>query len=394
MQRLTRGAALAAAALTLSAASAGAAVTPGSVVPSQDPFYTAPSNIASYAAGAVVRSRSVTLNLQSANNAWQVAYRSNDSHGNAEMTTETIVVPKALSLLPRPAVSYEVPEDATGTQCEPSYQMANGANSGSDIDLNAMLQKGWASVIPDYEGPKSAWMAGPQAGHAVLDGIRAAKAFGAAGLLLSKWAIDGYSGGANGTGWAAQLEPTYAPDVKLAAVAMGGTPADPLAVANYIDGGAFSGFEAAAAWGINQDYPEMNIAAIENAQGVKDLAAVGGKCLPDILASFAFRTLASDTTIANPLAYPPVAAVLKIDTLGQSAPASAPIFDYHATPDEIVPVGQDDTLVKSWCSDGAKIQIARDAVAEHATEVLEEDGNVLSFLAARFAGTTAPTNNC
>ena len=394
MHRLMRSAALAALLLTASAASANA-VTPGSVVPAQDPFYTAPSLIGLYQPGQIVRSRAVTLNLKTAANAWQVAYRSNDSHGNAEMAVTTIVVPTAAWSGPggRPVVSYEVPEDSTGSQCEPSYQMANSAGSGSDVDLNAMLAKGWASVVPDYEGPKSAWMAGPQAGHAVLDGIRAARAFAPAGLSNSKWALDGYSGGAHGAGWAAQLQPSYAADVPFVGVAIGGTPADPVAVARYIDGTAYSGFEAAAAWGIDQDYPEMNLQAIENARGAKDFANVGGKCLAAIVTSFAFRTLASDSTVPDPLTYPSVAAVLAIDTMGQAAPAAAPIYDYHANPDEIVPVGQDNTLVSNWCSKGETIQKVRDTLGDHLTEAAAQDSNVLSFLSARFAGQPA-TSNC
>ncbi len=60
--------------------------------------------------------------------------------------------------------------------------------------------------MPDFEGPKSVFMAGPQAGHAVLDGIRAVKNFGTGGVgAANKWALNGYSGGAQATGWAAEL---------------------------------------------------------------------------------------------------------------------------------------------------------------------------------------------
>ncbi|MFE5699151.1 MULTISPECIES: lipase family protein [Rhodococcus] len=45
-----------------------------------------------------------------------------------------------------------------------------------------LLSRGWAVVTADYEGPESEFLAGPQAGYAVLDGIRAALQFGPSGL--------------------------------------------------------------------------------------------------------------------------------------------------------------------------------------------------------------------
>ncbi len=387
--------------LAIGAAGTGLAVAapssgPGSVVPAQDAFYTAPANIAFYAPGQIVASRPVSLSLSVPANAWQISYRSEDSHGNPEMAVTTLVVPQAPWTGPgsRPAVSYEVAEDSTGTQCAPSYVMASSGGAGEDFDLTTMLKKGWAVQDPDYEGPKSAWMAGPQAGHAVLDGIRAADQFFPDGLRpWTHWALDGYSGGANATGWAAQLQPTYAPDVHLVGAAMGGTPADPKAVAEYLDGRIFSGFEAAAAWGIDQDYPEMDLPSIENATGQQAFAEVGGKCLISILAEFAFKTLASYSTVADPLEYPTVAPVLAEDTLGNAGPPSAPIYDYHADTDEVVPVGQDNTLTKSWCAEGGTVQIVRDLIGEHALEGILRLGDTETFISNMFAG-DRPTDSC
>jgi hypothetical protein len=59
--------------------------------------------------------------------------------------------------------------------------------------------------------------------------------------------MSGYSGGAQVTGWAAQLQPTYAPDVKLTGAALGGLPADLAAVMRQLNGGPFGGLEFAIA---------------------------------------------------------------------------------------------------------------------------------------------------
>lgn len=387
-------------AATALAPPASADTVPGSVPPDKDPFYQAPANIGGYAPGAIVASRAFTPkagNVADTANAWQVSYRTNDSHGTPELAVTSVLVPKKAwtGSGARPVVSVQAAEDSTGTQCAPSYGLASGDLFASTAAVYAgpMLSKGWAVVMPDFEGPKSVFMGGLQAGHAVLDGIRAVRRFADAGLpATAKWALAGYSGGAQATGWAAELQPSYAPDVRLAGASMGGIPADPEAVARSLDGGVFSGFEAAAAVSLGAEYPEMDINALMNDKGKQAMADASGKCLTDLLTSFPFKKLADYSTVPDPLAVPRVRAVLKANTLGSAAP-SVPVFDYHANTDEIVPVAQDDALVKAWCSRGATVHVVRDAIGEHALEMVVRQNDAVNFLDDRFAGKT-PVNDC
>ncbi len=66
------------------------------------------------------------------------------------------------------------------------------------------------------EGMQSQFIAGPQAGHAVLDGVRAALSYVPAGLSrdtpIGLW---GYSGGGQASGWAAYLKDSYAPELNV-----------------------------------------------------------------------------------------------------------------------------------------------------------------------------------
>jgi len=376
-----------------------AAVAPGSTVPDQDPFYAAPADIASYVPGAVVDSRPVPgvnlFGIPVPVDAWQISYRTNDSHGQPELAVTTLVVPKAAwtGSGPRPVVSLQTPEDSVGTACAPSYLIATGSDV-QDAALGAqLLLAGWAVAVPDFEGPKSVFLAGPQAGHAVLDGIRAVRNLGVGGVgHANPWALDGYSGGAEATAWAAQLQPSYAPDVRLAGAAIGGTPSDPAAVGSSIDGTAFAGFEFAAAYGLSTEFPEAGIAGLLNSRGQQDFASIKGTCETSILPAYAFRRLSQDTTVSDPLSVPSVAAVLRENTLGGAAPAT-PVYDYHADTDEIVPVGQDDAAVAAWCARGATVQKVRDLLGEHAEEVAARALSVEAFLAARFAG-LPPADSC
>lgn len=102
---------------------------------------------------------------------------------------------------------------------------------------------GYIVTSSDYEGPNAAFGAGPLAGHGVLDAIRATLAFPTLKLPKGTGVVGvGYSGGAIATGWAAALQPSYAPELPILGWAQGGTPANISATVQYIDGGLFSGF--------------------------------------------------------------------------------------------------------------------------------------------------------
>ncbi|XVQ11467.1 lipase family protein [Spirillospora sp. CA-255316] len=388
----------AALALTALAAPARADDPPaGSVPPDEDPFYDTPVNIASYKPGQIVGSRKITPKVgdyATTTDAWQISYRSNDSHMAPNLIVTSLLVPKKAwtGTGPRPIVSVQAAEDATGTQCAPSYGLSSGSViAGWPAAWSAhLLNQGWAVAMPDHEGPKSVFMAGPQAAHAVLDGIRAVKNFtGAPGIGQGNpWTLNGYSGGAQATGWAAQTQPSYAPEITLKGVAMGGTPADPEAVARFLDGGVFSGFEAAAASSLAIEFPEMDIDALMNVEGRRALVAARGKCLTELLTQFAFKKLSEYSVVPDPLAVPRVRAVLRRNTMGAAAPA-VPVFNYHADTDEIVPVGQANKLVKDWCAKGATIQTVRSKLGEHALEMVLRNGETVKFLADRYAGKPA-----
>ncbi|MEU5876378.1 lipase family protein [Spirillospora sp. NPDC047279] len=385
----------------LAAPSHAADPPPGSVPPDQDPFYAAPANIGTYQPGQIVGTRKITPkigDLDARSDVWQISYRSNDSHLAPQLVVTSLIVPKKAwtGTGARPIVSVQAPEDSTGTQCAPSYGLTSGnAIAGMGAVLSGqMLDKGWAVAMPDHEGPNSVFMVGPQTAHAVLDGIRAVKSFTAAPGIGkdNPWALNGYSGGAQATGWAAQAQRSYAPEIELKGAAMGGTPADPEAVARYIDGGIFSGFEAAAATSLAGEFPEMDLDPLMNDEGRKALKDAKGKCLTELLTAFAFKKLSQYSTVPDPLSVPRVQAVLKLNTMGAAAPAT-PIFNYHANTDEIVPVGQADKLVKDWCAKGATVQTTRSWIGEHALEMLLKNGEVMTFLTDRFAGKPAK-NTC
>ena len=101
------------------------------------------------------------------------------------------------------------------------------------------LLAGETVVVPDTEGENADFSAGPEYGINTLDSLRAALSSPATGLTgARKIGLIGYSGGAIATEWAAELAPSYAPDVnsRIVGAAMGGVLVDPVHNLHYVDG--------------------------------------------------------------------------------------------------------------------------------------------------------------
>src|SRR6202035_184338 len=123
-------------------------------------------------------------------------------------------------------VSYQTAEDGVAGKCSPSYALRAGivavdGNSEAETALiAAALLRGFAVAAPDYEGPNSAFLGAPGEAHGVLDGVRAAFHFAPDGFTVhTPVALWGYSGGSVASADAAELQPVYAPELKLAGIA-------------------------------------------------------------------------------------------------------------------------------------------------------------------------------
>jgi hypothetical protein len=341
--------------------------------------------------GTIVSSQQVTIPSPVPVRAWQLKYASTDAKGKPGTGIATVIVP--LAPYPhgkRPLLSYQNAEDSLDTKCAPSATLRSGTEK--ELPLLAMgLAKGWAVVVSDYEGPQSQYGAGHQAGHFVLDAIRATLRFADAGLAGAPVGLWGYSGGGLASAWAAELQPSYAPELKLAGVAEGGVPPDFGPVAKQIDGGPFAGILFAVAIGLDRAYPEMDIASVLNDKGKKMVADMGDKCIVEIAAQGAFHRLSEYTTVPDALALPRMQQVLAINRLGQHVP-TAPIFDYHAIFDELIPIAGDDAMVATYCEQGVTVQHYRDPASEHSTLAVSGAPLAVAYLADRFAGKPAPSS--
>ncbi|MEW1839975.1 lipase family protein [Nonomuraea angiospora] len=328
-------------------------------------------------------------------NAWHLLYNSTSATGSLNTVSGTLLVPKSgYPLGARPIVGYAVGTHGLGDQCAPSASMSQGREAELAL-VSLLLLKGYAVAMTDYEGLGTpgphTYMAGISQGHAVLDSIRAATRVSGAGLSSrAPVAVMGYSQGGASAGWAAQLQPSYAPELRLKGVAAGGVPADLHAVADHLDGGSDFGLAAAAGVGLDAAYPELNLQADLNDRGRALLTDAADDCVGDLgkLAGLSF----SDLSPIDLLNQPKWLARLGENRLGATAPR-VPMFLYHARGDQIIPLSVGSTLRSEYCRAGVNVRWTALPAPDHVTGAVEGGPLAIEWLALRILGLPA-IGNC
>jgi Secretory lipase len=327
--------------------------------------------------------------------AWQILYRSTDARGNAIAVSGEVIVPGTSYNGTRPVAAYASGTQGWAPQCAPSREMDAG-DFDEQFAVDGLVAKGWAAVVTDYPGQGTPgpelYSVGIAEGHAVLDALRAAERLPGAGLSASaQTVIEGYSQGGGAAGWAAQLHHSYAPDLNLKGVALGGTPANLQAVANNINGTAFFAFLAGAAIGFGAAYPSLNLSSYLNAAGKAAFSQLQTQCQTAGLLSEAFKSI-QDYTIGgvNPMTFPQFEKVLTANDLGAIKP-DVPVMQVHGLADEVIPYGTEVTLHKQWCAMGVRSDLVT-FPTEHVTTGIDDQVAVLPWLSARIAGQPAPSN--
>ncbi|OBT61475.1 hypothetical protein VE03_09340 [Pseudogymnoascus sp. 23342-1-I1] len=377
------------------------------IYPSDDPFYSPPDGYESSAPGTILRSRTVPnplslltilpINIQGA---YQLLYRTTDSLGNAQAAVTTVIVPHNADTTK--LLSYQFAEDAAWVNCAPSYAIQEGAeflNTGSSVAeillVIAALNQGWIVNTPDYEGPQAAFTSGIQAGQATLDSIRAALASGditgvSSSATYQMW---GYSGGSLASEWAAELQPTYAPELNFAGVALNSLVPNITTVLTTINKGPFAGFAPAGFLGLASAYPDL--AALINDSLIPskadDFYRARTQCLDKDILDYAGQDIFSyfedgDAFLSNSI---PHEVLAETGIMGTHGTPQMPMFIVKAVADEVSVVADTDALVKKLCSQGAQIQYVRDGLGEHVTELITGAGDAMVFLKNRFDGIPA-----
>ena len=348
--------------------------------PQDDPFYDDPEDLQSYALGELIKIRKTPHQLRgvyipiSVKESWQIMVRSSDVFGNATAIVSTIIEP--FNADPSKLIVYNIAEDASALKCAPSYSIQYGADMGTIFAqlemyfIQMALNEGWWIVVPDYEGKNLAFTAGRKAGKSVLDSIRGTlNSVDLTGLNADPdIVIWGYSGGSIATGWAASLQPTYAPELgsKLRGAALGGFVANITETILVCDNTLYAALIPNGIWGLSREYPRLEevIDSYLRPDLVERFRYVTSQCLvPAILYTMYSSIFTGD--LEDDLWVPKGLDALQDDravevllntTLGidETEMPQIPLFVYQGLDDHIVPLNNAFRMYDIWGKAGIK----------------------------------------
>ncbi|MEW2294197.1 lipase family protein [Streptomyces sp. NPDC006743] len=390
-------------------------------------FYDPPAQLPA-ADGTLVRSEPLPLALSLPSlhgplpgRATRLMYKSTDANGAPVAVTGAYIEPTArwTGAGARPLVVVAPGTMGQGDQCAASLGLEhplslNGQTVSvgyEDLSVYRLLAQGTAVVVTDYVGLGATdrlhtYVNRVDGAHAVLDAARAARTVhGASVTAASRVGLFGYSQGGGATAAAAELQPSYAPDVPLAGTYAGAPPADLTEVTEGIDGSELAG---ALGWSLNgflQTDPELRPIAEAhlNAAGKAALADLSTMCVGDAILRYGYARSSKWTTDGQSLsdiigADPTLKAFLDTQRIGRLKPAG-PVRVATGVSDDLVPHGQARQLAVDWCRKGADVSYAPvvlpDVVSpllNHFGPLLADQGTAVSWLTDRLSGKPAPSN--
>ena len=358
-------------------------------------FYEPPDPLPPGQPGDLIRAEAMDAYLAPAvrlrARAWRVLYRSTSAIGKPTAVSGAVMLPQASrSGRPSPLLGYAVGTHGIGDVAAPSRLLARGLEWEAGLIAMA-LARGWAVAITDYQGLGTpgdhTYMVGRALGPNVLDAMRAARTLVPSELPVDgPAAIVGYSEGGAAAAWAAQLQPSYAPDVALAGVAAGAAAANVESAGPSIERTFFSFFIAYGGIGYAAAYPELDLDSYLTPRGRAWIPLLRNSSILQAAVAGPRFVRASDLTDPNVLELPEWRRRLRENRLGLMVP-DAPVLLHHARRDQIVSFSQSVGLREDWRALGADVRlyVTRGGL-DHISGALAGTPVALDWLARRLAG--------
>lgn len=357
-------------------------------------FYDAPDGDLAGVPGELLKAEPMTARwlpgIAMAVDAWRVQYRSTSASGAPNVVTGVVLVPKtAGGNRPVPLLGFAPGTQGLSRRAAVSRQLALGIEYEAPF-LAASIRRGWIVAVTDYPGlgtrGSHPYVVGRSLGPAVLDVMRAARQLPAAHLTTTgPVGIYGYSEGGCAAGWAAQLQPSYAPDLALDAVAVGAAPSDLHALVDRHERSWFSFLLMYAALGFDQAYPGLQLDRYLNRAGRLTVAVMRRTHIAAaIVIGLVLPKHRRHYLSADPLAEPEWLRLLAENSLGDLAP-SAPVLVGTTRYDQVIPYQQVVELSEKWRRLGVDVRQHPMPFGEHLIGGPQFCKAAFGFLGARFA---------
>jgi len=393
--------------------------------PKDDPFYTYSGStpLPDVAPGTVLATRSVpyhVLGIPTALKTTQLLYRSTSQTGKPTVNVTSVIQPLDHGDRTK-VISYQSAYDSLNRNDQPSYAISGGLTFGGivpNVELavfGLFLAQGFTVIVPDTEGQRADFAAGPEYGMNTLDSIRSA--FNASAVALAseaKVALLGYSGGAIASEWAAELAPTYAPDVngRMIGAAIGGLLVHPAHNLHYVGGTYFwAGVMPMALIGIARAF-EIDFTPYLTERGLRIYRDMQATSIVNVLGQRRYWLLKwTDVVVPGyptPESLPLFVGLANRLIMGTGGTPTIPMFvgqgangDLEWTPGNKPGIGDGDgvmiagdvrTLARTYCEQGTAVQYEQYDLLSHITSVPIWLYNAIAWINDRFAGLPAPQN--
>jgi hypothetical protein len=271
-------------------------------------------------------------------------------------------------------ISFATGPYGLGEQCAPSRLFNQGIHFSQGFDLTfgyeetfiaTMVARGFGIVVTDGVGlgiPDTV----PQflnriaAGTAVLDAARAAMQLPGTSLdSHGPVAFWGWSSGGQGSASAAELAPSYAPELNVVGAWAGAPPADITLLLPFVDGNQLAGTFGYVLDGLVAAYPQLHDALLGTLSdhGVQMVSWSRHICLLQTIADYAFRHVRFwfNTDPVELMSSEPLKGILAGQRLGSLKP-KAPVFIQSNRYDPLIPWGGAHQLALDWCARGADVE--------------------------------------
>jgi Secretory lipase len=372
--------------------------------PAGSAFYVPPSPLPGALHGDVIWARPLTGGavLPSAARSTLVLYRTTTPDGRGVAVSGLVAVPNGAP----PAGGWPVISWAHGTtgdapSCTPSLddqsQPEHPYLGPIDPVLDGFVKRGYAIVQTDYEGSGTPgvqpYLNGTTEGRDVIDMVRAARQVEPA--LSTRWVAMGHSQGGHAALFATALAPGWAPDLQnLGGVAMAPASHMPALIgilakqATPTPAFAILGMFVAGAAALD---PAVRPDAIFSPAGLALLPQLQQRCFdggldgPDSFGGIApTRALRSRADLAP---------LLRDAAADEPGPLKygAALLVLQGDADATIVPPVTDALVAQLCQSGATVRYDKYAGTNHRALVPASAPDAAAWIAARFAGTPAPS---
>ncbi|KAI0539465.1 secretory lipase-domain-containing protein [Xylaria digitata] len=368
--------------------------------PSQDPWYSAPPDFESALPGTIFRIRPDPSNITAvAVTTFLVPKKPLD----ARKASDTATGDGKAALL-----SFQIPYNTASVDATPSYFLStNFGLAGPGVTplttyIAEALSRGWYVTVPDFEGPTASFGAGPQAGHAVLNNIRAALSSDELKNSVgnTRYAMWGYSGGSIASTFAAELQASYAPELNFAGAALGGIVPDLTEVFSKPVGNVSSAIPAGLL-GVTAQYPSAREFLISQLKTSGPYNATGFLKALNFTAVqssqyFGFQNISEYFVNGLEGIYnaPELVRVFGDNEYeGYHGIPQMPLFVYKAINDDSNGIATSDDLISHYCKVGTNILYHRNTIGGHSDEFINGVPRVFEFLSAVLDGSYAEKYN-